>query len=967
MSERRMRFPVYARISAVAARKQFVSLALVVMVALLASAPAAWGYLCAWGEIYVLDGQAAGDVLGCSVSGAGDVDNDGYDDVIVGAKWNDAGGTHAGRAYVYSGQTGDVIWTFTGEADNDQFGYSVSGAGDVNNDGYDDLIVGAVYNSTAGYHYGRAYVYSGLTGALLWTITGEGASDVLGNSVSGAGDVNNDGYDDFIVGASGSDAGGTDAGRAYVYSGLTGGLLWTLTGEAAGDRLGQSVSGAGDVNDDGYDDFVVGASENDAGGTSAGRAYVYSGLTGTALWTFTGEAAGDDFGASVSGAGDVNDDGHADLIVGAYQYDGGGSNRGRAYVYSGQTGSLLWTFSGILSGDHFGHSVSGAGDVNEDGYDDLIVGARNAGGDVGRAYIYSGQTGSLLHAFTGEATDDEFGCSVSGAGDVNNDGIPDVIVGADRHDGTAGDAGRAYVFSGVTEVFCYTGQAANDFLGYSVSWVGDIDKDGYDDVIVGVPADDQWGVDAGYMYVYSGRTGNFIRSGSSTFAGDNFGLSVSGMGDLDNDTYPDYMVGAPGRDYGGDNAGAAYVYSGYNSSILCTFYGDAPGEWVGYSVSGAGDMNNDGYDDAIIGAPRADQYATDGGEALVHSGPDCWWISTWYLTGEEDDHTGHSVSGAGDMNNDGYDELLIGVPGADHAATDAGMVWCCAGYTVEVFWSETGESAYDEFGFSVSEAGDVNNDGFDDWIVGAPYNDAAGPNSGRAYVYSGPNGDLLYSFPGEAAQDYFGYSVAGAGDVNGDGYDDLIVGAPYNDAGSFDVGRAYVFCGRTGALLCLFSGEEVWEGFGHSVSGAGDVDNDGLDEVIVGAPYNSAGGTEAGRAYVFGCEAFATSICGDANGDDIVNIGDIVYLVSYLYKSGPAPAPECVGDVNQDDIINVGDVVYLVSYLYKGGPSPSPYCCMELLESCQGLADRRAAEQPGNTANPGESGLRAPTRLPFFD
>ena len=183
-----------------------------------------------WELIYTFDGEAQGDVLGYSVSAAGDVNSDGYDDVVVGAPWNDAGGSNAGRAYVYSGLTGSVVWTFTGEADNDQFGYSVSGAGDVNNDGYDDLIVGAFYNSTAGYHYGRAYVYSGLTGTTLWTLTGGEESELLGNSVSGAGDVNNDGYDEFIVGASGSDAGGTDAGRAYVYSGLTGTVLWTFTG-----------------------------------------------------------------------------------------------------------------------------------------------------------------------------------------------------------------------------------------------------------------------------------------------------------------------------------------------------------------------------------------------------------------------------------------------------------------------------------------------------------------------------------------------------------------------------------------------------------------------------------------------------------------------------------------------------------------------------------------------------------------
>jgi hypothetical protein len=103
---------------------------------------------------------------------------------------------------------------------------------------------------------------------------------------------------------------------------------------------------------------------------------------------------------------------------------------------------------------------------------------------------------------------------------------------------------------------------------------------------------------------------------------------------------------------------------------------------------------------------------------------------------------------------------------------------------------------------------------------------------------------------------------------------------------------------------------------------------------------NNAGGYDAGRAYVLPCRVYASNICGDVTGDEIVNLGDVVYLVSYLYKSGPPPVPDCVGDVNCDDIVNIGDVVYLVSYLYKGGYSPCPYCCMELIEGCQGFAGR---------------------------
>jgi hypothetical protein len=286
------------------------------------------------GQLYTFTGEAANDNFGYSVSGAGDVNNDGYADLIVGAYAKFAGGPFVGRAYVYSGQTGALLYTFTGAAAGDYFGYSVSGAGDVNKDGYADLIVGACQNDAGGPNAGRAYVYSGQTGALLYTFTGEAISDYFGHSVSGAGDVNNDGYADLIVGAPYNDAGGSDAGRAYVYSGQTGALLYTFTGEAADDNFGYSVSGAGDVNSYGYADLIVGAPYNDAGGSNAGRAYVYSGQTGDFLYIFTGEAAGDRFGVSVSGAGDVNKDGYPDLIVGAYLNDAGGTDAGRAYVYS---------------------------------------------------------------------------------------------------------------------------------------------------------------------------------------------------------------------------------------------------------------------------------------------------------------------------------------------------------------------------------------------------------------------------------------------------------------------------------------------------------------------------------------------------------------------------------------------------------------------------------------------------------
>ena len=222
---------------------------------------------------------------------------------MVGSILNDAGGSSAGRAYIYlNSMTGTDIADefFTGAAVNDGLGYSVSSAGDVNGDGFADLIIGAPYNSAGGSNAGRVYIYFGgiiQDNVADMIITGAAAIDLFGYSVSSAGDVNADGYADVIVGAIYNDAGGSNAGRAYIYFG--GSLPDTLadvimTGEAASDDFGNSVSSAGDVNGDGYSDVIVGALHNSSGGSNAGRVYIYFGgsaMNNLADITMTGEAA----------------------------------------------------------------------------------------------------------------------------------------------------------------------------------------------------------------------------------------------------------------------------------------------------------------------------------------------------------------------------------------------------------------------------------------------------------------------------------------------------------------------------------------------------------------------------------------------------------------------------------------------------------------------------------------------------
>ena len=959
-------------------------LATTLLISLLALAPPALGF----SPLILMrpTGEEASNQLGGSVSDAGDVNGDGYADVIVGEAFNDAAGTDAGRAYVYYGgaQSDDVAdMTLTGAAAGDTFGYSVSGAGDVNGDGYDDVIVGAPGNDAGGANAGRAYVYYGgpvanAVADLVLTGTGD---EQLGFSVSGAGDVNGDGFADVIVGGTRNDAGGVNAGRAYVYHGGPGAdplADLVFTGAAAGDEFGWSVSGAGDINGDGYADVIVGAASNDAAGLSAGRAYVYHGGPGAdtvADLIFTGATTGDNLGASVS-AGDINGDGYSDLIVGAPLNDAAGGNAGRAYVYWGgpsadAVADLI--FTGVVAGDQLGISVSGAGDMNGDGYVDVIVGApyQGSGGpNAGRAYIYlGGPTADNIAdvTLTGAAVDDVFSFRVSGAGDLNGDGYGEVIVGALANDAGALDGGRAYVYTslpyhllspnggeqwvvgresvvrwlgrdladvsisfdggasysllasgaggGETNQLVVTvptpttavgkvrvsvtgatvtlassdasvgvfsivepwtppaaahqllasrfGAAPVDEFGKSVSSAGDVNGDGYADVIVGAPRNDAAGPDAGSVYVYFGgpgadATADLTLTGSA--GSDAFGSRVSDAGDMNGDGYGDVIVGAPGNGAGGSGAGRAYVYFGGpapDGTADLTFTGAAVGDQLGSSVSSAGDVNGDGYSDVIVGAYFNDAGGVDAGRAYVYfGGPGADAVADLTFTGTAaTEQFGVSVSRAGDLNADGYADLIVGAAMSDAGGADAGRAYVYFGGPIPNALPDlvlNGEAAGDQLGLSVSAAGDVNGDGFGDLIVGAYLNDSGGLAAGRAYVYHG--GPAMDAVPdlvltGVAAVDFFGVSVAGVGDVNQDGYDDVVVGAMGNDAGGPQSGRAYLYYGGPGAdtQADLTLATNVINGsLGRAVAGAGDVTGDGCVDVIVGAPDGYAG-----AAYVF--------------------------------------------------------------------------------------------------------------------
>ncbi len=430
-------------------------------------------------------------------------------------------------------------WEQQGEMYLSGFGYSLDNVGDVDADGYDDVIIGSYQMNRTAMSYqpedsniGRVYIFKGGNGGLqslpAYQFSGENAVDWFGYAVSDGGDLNGDDIADFIVSAPLADSSSavTDTGKVYVYLGQSGAApqqVSVLVGEAANDRFGIAVSGAGDVNGDGLDDFVVGAHYYDKTSVDqeAGKAYLYygagSGIVSTAAWTFVGENARDNLGYAVAGAGDVNGDGFADVIVGAPKNSDAGEYAGKLYLFYGSASGLpstpSLTLTGSAANDEFGAALDLAGDVNGDGYDDIVVGAyhnEDVGYNAGKAYVYLGSPSGLVAPGviigTAERAGDEYGFAVDAAGDVNNDGFDDVIVGAHRYDIDPGNAtadnGKFYLYSGCiggsapTPMLSTTGN--NNRFGRSVSSAGDINQDGYDDVMAGA-----WAI-FGKAYAYHG-------------------------------------------------------------------------------------------------------------------------------------------------------------------------------------------------------------------------------------------------------------------------------------------------------------------------------------------------------------------------------------------------------------------------------------------------------------------------------
>jgi hypothetical protein len=853
----------------------------------------------------------AGAYYGVSIASAGDVNGDGYDDVIAGAPYYETANSNAGKAYLYlGGATGLAAtpsWTSSGDDQAGAFyGVSTGSAGDVNGDGYDDVIIGAQYYNTGNFNAGKAYLYlggsAGLAATPIWTSSGDNqVGACYGSSVASAGDVDGDGYDDVIIGAIVFDTTNAEAGKAYLYLGGAAGLAATPSWTSSGDDqfnacYGSLVASAGDVNGDGYDDAMVVASGYDTPTFDAGKAYLYlgseAGLGATAAWTSSGDNQDSAYyGSALAGAGDINGDGYDDVIAGAYAYDTPTFDAGKAYIYLGGSAGLAaapsWTSSGgNQASAHFGGSAASVGDINGDGYDDVLVAAdgyNTVNNNAGKAYMFLGGSAGLGTAETWTSSGDDqgaafYGSEVASAGDVNGDGYGDFLVAANSYDASNSDVGKAYLYCGI---WTSNGddQAQARFAN-SIASAGDVNGDGYSDVIVGALAYDTANSNAGKAYLYLGDSAGLAATPIWTSSGDDqvatfYGCSVASAGDVNGDGYDDVIVGAPDYNTANSNAGKAYLYLGGATGLAATpswtsSGDDQAGAFYGNLVAGAGDVNGDGYNDAMVVASRYDTSNSDVGKVYLYLGGSAGLATTPSWTSSGDDQAGayygYSAASAGDVNGDGYGDVIVGAYIYDTPAGDAGKAYLYLGSSTglgaSAAWTSSGDDQSGAFfGCSAMSAGDVNGDGYDDVIIGAMTYTTSSFQEGKVYLYLGSSAGLgasaAWTSSGDnQAEAYYGSSVSGAGDFNGDGYYDVIIAADIYDTANSDVGKVYMYLGSVtglaGSPSWTSSGDDQGAAFyGSCVASAGDVNDDGCDDIVIGSRNYDTMNADAGKAYLY--------------------------------------------------------------------------------------------------------------------
>jgi hypothetical protein len=413
-----------------------------------------------------------------------------------------------------------------------------------------------------------------------------------------------------------------------------------------------------------------------------------------------------------------------------------------------------------------------------------------------------------------------YGAALASAGDVNNDGHDDILVGSPHYSNGQHFEGRAYLYLGsasgisTSPSWTFESNLAECELGWSVASAGDVNNDGFDEIMVAseycAAETDPEPYRRGVVYLFHGSASGPSTTPDWELMGAGFdeslGWSIASAGDVNGDHFDDVIIGAPWASYGEDHEGRAYVFYGSDTGLASTadWIKESDWHWSGFgsAVDSAGDVNHDGYDDVIIGQNYISSPENEEGRVYVFLGSasglahDPVWTYENNLAGTK---LGESVAGTGDVNGDGYADVIVG--GFSYANPDQreGVAYLFLGSagvpSTQPDWTAEGSQIYAEFGQCVAGAGDVNLDGYDDVLVGAPWYTSDQNFEGQAFLYYGSAGglrsDVIHTYASGQENANLGYSVAGAGDVNGDGAADILLGAQ-----RYDEGRALAFYGH---------------------------------------------------------------------------------------------------------------------------------------------------------------------------
>ncbi len=883
--------------------------------------------------IWTVESDLANAQMGFGVLSA-DVNGDGIDDMITGAPTYTNGEVGEGAIMLYYGSDSGPSTTpnqiIESNLANSEFGSMLAMAGDVNSDGYEDIMVGAPYYANGETDEGAVFFYYGSASGLSTTsvdiiesnIAFENIGTDDGNALTSIGDVNNDSYDDVLIGDIIWYNGVDYVGRVAVYAGSATGiatttLLASIEGTDPGADFGNAAAPVGDVNSDGYDDFIVSDSNySAASGTGRIRLY-YGGASGpdtTADWSV--EAVENEQMGWTLDTGDFNGDGYIDIIAGAGNED------------------EIEAFYGSISGfpsepdwQHYDNKISDnntgwfdVGDANNDGYDDILVGSGDYYNEsfgapgFGSAFLYQGSPNGLSGVAAwndkpvGDPSSSGFGASVS-LGDVNDDGFDDAIIGAPFYDNGETDEGRLYIYYGNSSILYGTGNTdvynpkphqiivgpPPGSFSFSESMAsGDFNGDGHQDIISGTGNDNDAFGGGGIAYGYYGlvdgsfpSTPDVAMSPGDGFSGYFAGSGRLAAGDINNDGYDDVIAV--------DSSYHAGTFTSNGGVFL--FYGSVSGlpavpDWshvgstsarVGEAVA-AVDVNGDDYKDIIVSTSGFPSYyvilAFHGSATGPSTTPD-WSYDVATDQGVE------TLASAGDVNNDGYEDVIAAAPYYTNGESQEGRLLLFYGSTtglgVTPDWSFEPNIAGVNLGSKYSgqgwggpmgSAGDFNNDGYSDFAVGAMayLYDPLSWGDGAVYVFygsaTGPGAseDVLLTQAATGPYQLFGNGVTAVGDTNGDGYDDLVVGAPEMDegialnsygGGQLYEGRAYMYYGSATGLgananwAAETNTSETW--MGQSVLSLGDVNGDGYADFAGGSvwriPYTSGG--DQGAIFIY--------------------------------------------------------------------------------------------------------------------